>query len=102
MKGTNPENTKDLYNLSHNCYTSNLVIKPRALTAVMWYNHLVDEESGWLGELDERSLHGGCDVRKGEKWIANIWITAPYADSANRTSMYLDETDYLEAEKLYS
>ena len=102
MKGKNPEDTKDLYNLSHNCYSSNLVIKPRARTAVMWYNHLVDEETGLLGELDEHSLHGGCDVRKGEKWIANIWITATYADSMNSTSMYFDEADYLEAERLYS
>lgn len=102
VKGTNPEDSKDLYNLSHNCYSSNLVITPRARTAVMWYNHLVNKETGWLGELDERSLHGGCDVRKGEKWISNIWLTAPYADSVNSTGMYFDEEDYIAAEKLYS
>ena len=103
IRGTSEAlDTKDLYNLSHNCYTSNLVVTPRAGTAVMWYNHLVDKESGLLGELEERSLHGGCDVKKGEKWIANVWITAPYANSVNETSMYFDETDYLAAEKLYS
>ena len=67
----------------------------------MWYNHLVDEKTGWLGELEDRSLHGGCDVKKGEKWIANIWLTAPYADSVDTPSMYFDEEDYLEAQKLY-
>ena len=42
--------------------------------AVLWYNHLVDEETGWVGELDPYSYHGGCPVIKGEKWIANFWI----------------------------
>ncbi|XP_065064704.1 uncharacterized protein LOC135690936 [Rhopilema esculentum] len=100
-KGKGPEDSKDLYNLSHNCYSSNLVVTPRAGTAVMWYNHLVDEKTGWLGELEDRSLHGGCDVKRGEKWIANIWLTAPYADSVDMPSMYFDEEDYLEAQKLY-
>jgi len=61
----------DYYNLSHNCHMGNLVLSPRKGTAIMWYNHLLDEESGWLGPRDEYSLHGGCDIIKGEKWIAN-------------------------------
>lgn len=40
----------------------------------MWYNHLRDEKTGWLGRIDPRSFHGGCDVIKGRKWIANSWI----------------------------
>lgn len=28
----------------------------------------------WMGDVFNRSLHGGCDVLKGEKWIANNWI----------------------------
>jgi hypoxia-inducible factor prolyl 4-hydroxylase len=40
----------------------------------MWYNHLRDDETGWVGELDPRTYHGGCDVIKGHKWIANSWI----------------------------
>ena len=47
------------------------------------------EESGWLGEMDEYSLHGGCDILKGEKWIANNWITAPYKDGVHIKSTWL-------------
>jgi len=54
----------------------------------MWYNHYVDEETGWLGHLDPFSLHGGCDVIKGEKWIANNWLTAPPAGRVDLKSVY--------------
>ena len=30
--------------------------------------------TGWISALDPLSYHGGCDVKKGEKWVANIWI----------------------------
>ena len=65
------------------------MLSPRKGTAIMWYNHLMDEESGWLGEMDEYSLHGGCDILKGEKWIANDWITAPYKDGVHIKSTWL-------------
>ena len=26
------------------------------------------------GEMDPFSLHGGCDVKKGQKWSANFWL----------------------------
>lgn len=29
---------------------------------------------GWVGEQDEYSLHGGCVVTRGTKWVANNWI----------------------------
>ena len=45
-------------------------------SALIWYNHKVDPETGWFGDLDIRSLHGGCNVIKGSKWIANNWIDA--------------------------
>ncbi|XP_074618508.1 transmembrane prolyl 4-hydroxylase-like [Acropora palmata] len=80
---------KDYFNLSHNCNLGNLIIKPRKGTAIMWYNHFMDKKSGWLGEMDEYSLHGGCDILKGEKWIANNWITAPYENSADIKSTWL-------------
>ena len=67
----------------------------------MWYNHKIHPKNGWLGERIDQSLHGGCDVKKGEKWIANIWLTAPYADSVNKPSMYFSEDDYKMAEKTY-
>ena len=40
----------------------------------MWYNHLRDKRTGWHGNLDEMTYHGGCDIIKGQKWIANNWI----------------------------
>lgn len=27
-----------------------------------------------MGEVDDYSLHGGCLVTRGTKWIANNWI----------------------------
>lgn len=29
---------------------------------------------GWVGDVDDYSLHGGCLVTSGTKWIANNWI----------------------------
>ncbi len=28
------------------------------------------------GTIDPHSLHGGCPVKKGEKWVATKWIRA--------------------------
>lgn len=39
----------------------------------MWYNHLLNTQTAWMGALDAFSGHGDC-VSNGEKWIANIWI----------------------------
>lgn len=30
--------------------------------------------AGWIGYLDDYSLHGGCLVTEGTKWIATQWI----------------------------
>lgn len=30
--------------------------------------------AGWVGEQDQYSLHGGCVVTQGTKWVANKWI----------------------------
>ncbi|KAM7450274.1 prolyl 4-hydroxylase [Porites harrisoni] len=80
---------QDLYNLREYCHKSNLVVTPRKGTAIMWYNHFMDPESGWMGEMDPYSIHGGCAVRKGIKWIANNWITAPYKKHAHVPSTYI-------------
>ncbi|KII61705.1 Transmembrane prolyl 4-hydroxylase [Thelohanellus kitauei] len=66
----------DLYNLSQFCYNGSLVVSPKKGKLVMWYNHMITDE-GMLGILDQHSLHGGCDVSEGEKWIANNWIPGP-------------------------
>ncbi|CAB4006676.1 transmembrane prolyl 4-hydroxylase-like [Paramuricea clavata] len=77
-----------MFNLSKRCHTSNLLIPARKGTAIMWYNHEVDPRSGWLGDLDYHTIHGGCDVLRGEKWIANSWINAPTSESAHVSSVF--------------
>ena len=69
---------KDRSNLSSHCYDASVLVRPRKGTAVMWYNHMISNVTGLLGPQDMRSLHGGCDVLEGYKWIANNWINAPF------------------------
>ena len=83
-----PKHPNDEFNLSINCHMADRVITPKKGTAIMWYNHLVDPASGLLGPLDPYSVHGGCDVTKGTKWIANNWITAPSKNSVHIKSLY--------------
>jgi len=33
-------------------------------------------QTDYLGPVDLRSYHGGCDIIRGRKWIANNWISA--------------------------
>ncbi|XP_070563898.1 transmembrane prolyl 4-hydroxylase-like [Ptychodera flava] len=63
-----------LLNLNRHCKDANLLVKPEKGKAVVWYSHFIDEETGWLGPIDEFTWHGGCPVTKGTKWIANRWI----------------------------
>ncbi|XP_053280236.1 transmembrane prolyl 4-hydroxylase [Pleuronectes platessa] len=63
----------DLIDTQETCGRGNLRIKPTAGTALLWYNHLSDGR-GWMGDLDEYSLHGDCPVRRGVKWVANSWV----------------------------
>ncbi|XP_029538794.2 transmembrane prolyl 4-hydroxylase isoform X1 [Oncorhynchus nerka] len=67
------QNNVDLMDTRKNCDRSNLRVKPTKGTAVFWYNYLSDGQ-GWVGEQDEYSLHGGCVVTRGTKWVANNWI----------------------------
>lgn len=83
----------DHYNLNENCKNSNLVIEPKKGLAVVWYNHLKDEKTGWMGAMDDYGLHGGCSVNKGIKWIANNWITAPYPDAYHKKSIWLGSVE---------
>ena len=69
---------KDRWNLGSHCYDANVVVRPKKGTAVMWYNHMISNVTGLLGLHDVRSIHGGCDVLEGSKWIANNWINAPF------------------------
>ena len=67
--------SENICNLAKNCYKANVVVKPEKGKAVLWYNHRVHNSTGWMGELDKYSFHGGCDVKRGTKWIANHWIS---------------------------
>lgn len=67
------QNDVDLLDTRKHCDKGNLRVKPSRGTAVFWYNYLSDGR-GWVGEQDEYSLHGGCKVTKGIKWVANNWI----------------------------
>ncbi|XP_032232869.1 transmembrane prolyl 4-hydroxylase isoform X2 [Nematostella vectensis] len=87
-----PQHSSDEFNLSSNCHKATLVIPPKRGTAVMWYNHVMDPVSGLLGEVDHFSFHGGCDIKRGVKWIANNWINAPTSQSEHIRSIY-DLTD---------
>ena len=60
-------------NLAMRCDECNLLVKPKQGKAIMWYNHLLNTKTGWMGALDAFSGHGDCSSN-GEKWIANIWI----------------------------
>lgn len=86
----------DLYNLSNFCHNASLVVQAKKGRAIMWYNHDTDE-NGWLGKMDYYGLHGGCDIVKGNKWIANNWLVAPPSDLAHIDSLYLN-FDELDAE----
>ena len=64
----------DSCNLARNCLKSSVVVKPEKGKAILWYSHVRRRATRWLGELDPYSSHGGCDVIKGQKWIANNWV----------------------------
>jgi len=70
-------NTKyDPYKLpipySSKCGEGGLWVQPKKGHALMFYSLL--EKGHMDGRVDPYSLHAGCDVVKGEKWAANLWI----------------------------
>jgi len=57
-------------------------VKPKKGKAVIFYDLLEDRQL--TGQVDPRSLHGGCDPVVGEKWAANFWIhTWPYRSESD-------------------
>lgn len=48
--------------------TIGLAYKPKAGDALLFYSIFPN------GTFDRRSLHGGCPVISGEKWVATKWI----------------------------
>jgi hypothetical protein len=87
----------NLYNLGKYCHSAKLVVPPKKGKAILWYNFLRDEKTGWMGPREERSLHGGCDVKKGQKFVANNWLPAPEPDSFDLRSEYLHDEELAEA-----
>ena len=64
--------------MNERCEEASLLVKPKKGKAVLWYNHLLKHDGAdHMGRVDRLSLHGGCDVEEGVKWIANVWINAP-------------------------
>mmetsp|Transcript_9591 Transcript_9591/g.15536 ORF Transcript_9591/g.15536 Transcript_9591/m.15536 type:complete len:389 (-) Transcript_9591:127-1293(-) len=55
------------YKMAKDCYKK-FSVEPTQLSAVLFYN----QDSN--GNLDSRSLHGGCPVISGTKWAANLWV----------------------------
>ena len=47
---------------------SGLMVTPEMGKAVLFYNMLPD------GNMDDLSQHASLPVRKGEKWLANLWV----------------------------
>lgn len=56
----------------------NVSFKPKKGAAVLWYNR------DYIGEMDERVLHAGEPIEKGEKWGLNIWMRERVRDTAQQ------------------
>lgn len=83
----------DRFNLNKYCQTANIVVPAKKGKAIMWYNYKLDGKTGWMRQRDDRSLHGGCIVKKGIKYIANNWLPAPENDSAHLLSEYFEDQE---------
>ncbi|GAX86213.1 hypothetical protein CEUSTIGMA_g13626.t1 [Chlamydomonas eustigma] len=51
-----------------NCDDGSYKYKPRLGDAVLFWGVYPD------GEIDPRSLHGGCPVKNGTKWVMTKWL----------------------------
>lgn len=56
-------------------------LQPRKGSAVLWYNLLQS------GEVDRRTLHAGCPVYMGNKWVANKWVRSAGQEFRRRCSL---------------
>jgi prolyl 4-hydroxylase len=59
---------KNLAGFGYNTCDRGYLYKPRSGDAVLFWSISVD------GKFEERSLHGGCPVKSGTKWVATKWI----------------------------
>ena len=64
----------------NNCQTDvGLTVTPKQGRVAIFYNTLPSSL-----EVDFHSWHGGCDVTRGEKWLANLWFRFPNAQAEAR------------------
>ncbi|CAG0913350.1 unnamed protein product [Notodromas monacha] len=64
-----------------------LSVKPRKGSALLWFNLRSD------GRPDLRTLHGGCPVIRGFKWIANKWFNIKSQMFRRPCRLQYDEDD---------
>ena len=48
-------------------------------------------QNGYLSALDDKSTHGSCDVQKGTKWVANVWVSIPTYKDRFKPSVFYRE-----------
>lgn len=77
--------------LTMHCSQASIRVKPKKGRAVLWYNHFIDPDTEWMGAVDRNSLHGGCAVHRGSKWIANNWINAGHHKEHDVLSWIINE-----------
>ena len=53
-----------------------LKVSPQPGDAVVFWDYVPGEGAGALAVADSASMHGGCPVLAGEKYIATRWIRA--------------------------
>ena len=63
-----PKGLSRLRNIDYKSCDHGLHVKPRAGDALLFYNIHPN------ATFDKHSLHGGCPVVRGEKWVATKWI----------------------------
>ena len=51
-----------------------LKVKPKLGDCIIFYSMKAEAHRSEGNQLDNNSLHAGCDVLKGDKWSANYWI----------------------------
>ena len=65
-----------------------VTVWPRKGSAAFWFSLKK------RGHRDLRTIHGGCPVIKGTKWILNKWVY--YFDQMNRFPCSKNMEDYVE------
>ena len=51
-----------------------MAIKPEKGKAVFWYNHEINPYTGWMGQLEARTIAGVTSVKNKTDWSAKMWI----------------------------